>query len=99
VGAQHIPLLSPKAFGEFTPQEFKDYVTQLYQEPPKPPPPADFTVTLNKKGIITVRINRDPKYLLKSEVTAIATQLGWSQQDTWNFLTQKRKISIKGSAQ
>lgn len=89
-----IPLLSPKTFVLYSPQEYHTYIKSLYREPPKPPPPADYTVWTNAKGTPVIRINRKPKFLTSAEVTAIAADLGRTLQDTW-LLVLKKKIEIK----
>jgi len=88
------PLLSPKPFTEFTPQEFRDYVISLHKAPPKK---RDFTVRLNKKGTIVLRINREPKFLLRSEVDEMARELGLSLQLTWSEVA-KRKIEVRNES-
>jgi hypothetical protein len=89
-----IPLLSPKVFSEFTPEEFRDYVTSLYQEPERATPPANYNVRVNRKGTPVIRVNRSPKFLTQAEVTDIAQQINWSYQKLWLHL-RKKKMEIK----
>lgn len=73
-----IPLLSGKPFAEFTPEEFKAHVVSLYhkREPrkAKKKEPKPFTYRLNKKGTLCIRVNRDPKWLLLSEIEAMCKE-------------------------
>lgn len=89
-----IPLLSPKSFAEYSPEEYVAYVRTLYIEPEKPPPPKDFTVSVNKKGNPVFRISRKPKFLMKAEVTQIALDIGWPLMKTWLHVMGK-KIEIR----
>jgi hypothetical protein len=87
------PLLSPKPFAAFTPSEFKAYVSSLYIEPPKPAPPAEFSVRTNAKGNPVLTVRREPKWLTSEEVASAAEQLGWSLQKMWLHVL-KKKIAI-----
>lgn len=89
-----IPLLAPKAFAQFTSDEFKRYVESLYCEPVRVAPPADFTVRLNKKGTPVIRINRKPKFLTPAEIKVIADEISWSYQTLW-LAVAKKKIEIR----
>lgn len=91
-----IPLLSPRPFSDMTPEEYKKYIESLYIEPVRAAPPADWTVTVNKKGTPVIRINRKPRYLLPSEVKVIADEIGWTFQALWLRLKKnKTEIRIK----
>jgi len=92
--AEFIPLLSPKPFAEFTPEEYQAYIRSLYIEPPKPPPPADFSARLNAKGNPVITVRRKPKWLTSAEVDVIACELGLPLQQVWVLLL-KRKIELK----
>ena len=85
------PLLSPKPFSAFEPEEFKSFVESLYQAPP---PKKEYSVTLNAKGNLVVRISRAPKYLTRDEVTLISKELGVTFQSLWMHLRGK-KIEIR----
>ncbi len=91
----HIALLSPQPFGAYSPLTYHSYVRSLYREPPKAVPPADYTVTVNKKGTPVIRINRKPKFLWAEEVRVIAQALGWTEQRTWTHCL-KKKIELRG---
>jgi hypothetical protein len=92
---QNIPLLSPKPFGEYSPEEFRTYVQSLYKEPVRSVP-KEFSASLTKKGTLTLRVTRDPKFLEPKEVDAIAESIGWTKQETW-LAVIKRKITIRRS--
>lgn len=69
------PLLSPKPLSEFGAEEFRDYVKGLYfkrekrKVPPKKKKPYSFSV--NKKGTLLLKVNRDPKALYDEELCLI----------------------------
>lgn len=89
-----IPLLSPKALADYSPEEFQQYIRSLYVAPAERKIPVEVSISLNKKGTPVLRISREPKFLLASEVTALAAEIGWPLQALWiNCL--KKKITIK----
>jgi len=88
---EDIPLLSPKPFADFTPDEYRAYITSLYQEPPKPAPPPELAVRLNDKGTPVITIRREPKWLTYKEAEALATEIGWKLQP---FLANLRKKKV-----
>lgn len=87
-----IPLLSPKPLSEYSPEEYLAYVRTLYVEPERAAPPADFSVRLNKQSNPVITVRRKPKWLIPSEVSAIATELGWPLQKLWLHLLKKKII-------
>jgi hypothetical protein len=91
---EFIPLLSPKPFREYSPEEYLTYVRSLYREPERKAPPAEFSVSLNAKGTPTIRIRRTPKYLTAEEVGAAAAEIGWPLQKFW-LNCVKKKIEIR----
>lgn len=98
-----IPLISPRPFSEFSPQEFHEYVKSLHQEPERAAPPAEFTVRLNAKGNPVITIRREPKFLNADEVDSAAVQAGWTKQRMWLHVLKKkipvrRKITCKAPA-
>lgn len=91
---EQIPLLSPKAFADYSAAEFKEYVCSLYVAPPEPPVKAEYAVRLNKKGNLVLTVRRDPKWLSTSEVGDIASEVGWTLQATW-LAVRKRDVRIE----
>lgn len=90
-----IPLISPKPFSEYSPEEYLTYIKSLYREPERAAPPADYSVHVNKKGTPVIRINRKPKFLTSAEVSLIAEEISWTLQDLWMLIAKKKKIEIK----
>jgi hypothetical protein len=90
-----IPLLSPRAFVDYTAETFHHYVKSLYVEPPKPAPLAEYAVRLNAKGNPVLTVRRKPKYLTSDEVQSIATELGFTLQKLWIHITKAKKIEIR----
>lgn len=91
----HVPLLSPKQFADFSPPEFHAYVKSLYREPERKEP-SPYSAYLNKKGTLVLRVSRKPKLLLTKEVDQIALAVGWKKQQTWLAIRQKG-IEVKRS--
>ena len=75
-----IPLLSVKAFNEFTPAEFKAHVKLLFFKKEKKGAEIKvkkpFTWNRNKKGTLILRVNRKPKWITEEEFTQIAHESG-----------------------
>ena len=92
--SKFIPLIAPKHLSQYSPIEYFTYVRSLHREPERAAPPAEFTVSVNKKGTVVLRINRKPKYLTPSEVDKIAQQLGWKKQEAWLMIREK-KVEVK----
>lgn len=92
---RQIPLLSPKALADFTPEEFYSYVKSLHIEPVKAAPARDFGASVNKKGNLILRVKRKPKFLLATEVRLLAEELGWTIQATWLQVAKKKDVEIR----
>ena len=92
--SEQIPLLSPKAFRDFAPAEFQDYVRSLYVAPPVPEPLPEFAVRLNKKGNAVITVRREPKFLTSDEIGLLAAEAGMNLQSMWAEV-RKRKIEIR----
>jgi hypothetical protein len=88
------PMLAPKGFADFSSSEFHEYVKSLYVAPPKKAAPKEVSAKLNKKGTLTLKINREPKFLHMNEIEGLAAEVGWSHQNFWLAIL-KRKIEIK----
>jgi len=89
------PLLSPKHISDYTPEEYMDYVKSLYIDPKAGKPiPREFNATRTKKGTITIRIKRDPKYITRAEIIILAAELKIPQSEMF-LLIKKRKIEVK----
>lgn len=78
---QFIPLLSPKPFGDYSPNEFREYVRSLYRVKEKAAPKkktnAEKTVRAKrkKKGGLSLVTLRKPKYITDAEFRIIAEEL------------------------
>lgn len=90
-----IPLLAPKPFADFSPAEFKTYVTSLYVAPPPPPVKADYSVRLNAKGNPVLTVRREPKWLSPEEVSAAAAEISWNYQALWCHILKAKKIELR----
>jgi len=92
---QKPPLLSLKHINDYTDIEYMDYIKSLYIDPKaNKPPTRDFNASISKKGVISFRIKRDPKWITKEEIKILAQELKLPQSEMFILLT-KRKIEIK----
>lgn len=95
-----IPLLSGRDLKDFTPAEFKAYVRSLYlkREPKrtatkkKPKPP--FKWSLTRSGKISIKVNREPKFLSPEEVDLIAKESAQPANEVWLYVLDRRKRQI-----
>jgi len=95
-----IPLLSPMKLKDFTAEGFKSYVRGLFRKKAKkekvirlkkPKPP--FVISLTKKGNLSFKVNRDPKWLSAQEIEGIAKIYEKPVNEVW-VLAMKKKIVI-----
>lgn len=94
-----IPLLSPKPFSEFTPEEYHTYICSMYHKPEKQEsksvkvlPPYEWKLT--PKGALSVTVNRTDKSLTRAEIDQLAKESGRPLNEVWNYLTIKRKVLV-----
>jgi len=84
-----ITLLSKKPMCDFTPAEYKEYIRTLYlKRPPKKSAKAikikrAFSWLVNKKGTLSIKVNRTPKTLTHAEVDLIAKESGKDPREVW----------------
>lgn len=80
MSAEWTPLLSGKPLCDYTPEDFRTYVRSLYAKrvartraggKPKAPTIA---LSLTKKGTVSVKVRRRPKWISRAEVTALETE-------------------------
>ncbi len=90
---ENVPLLSPKPFAEYSPQEYLLYVKGMYREPRNKEGKIvrDVSFRINDKGthIITVR-NRKPKWISKAEIRILAEEAGVPQNIMWQTVRRKK---------
>ena len=90
---EHIPLLSPKPFAEYSGEEYLSYIKSMYREPVNKEGKVvrDVSFRINDKGthIITVR-NRKPKWIAKEEINILATEAGIPQNVMWQTVGRKK---------
>ena len=96
------PLIAPKPFAAYTPDEYHVYVSGMYElrtkGPKKPPKPVPgLTVSRTKAGALTVRRSKTRAfaYVTIPEVAALAAEAKCSQADMWNMFKQKKFIIAK----
>lgn len=95
------PLIAPKSFAEYGPDEYHAYISGFYALPeakrgsrPKSPV-SGLTVGRTKAGKLTVRRNAKQRafpYATMAEIRALAEHAKASQADVWNLLKQKEFI-------
>ena len=94
-----VPLLGGSIWSE-NPDSWRSRVKSYYDETAgkkgtkKKAPPRACVVSKSKKGVISFRIKRDPKFITEGEITAFATELGIAESDI-RVLAEKRKIEIR----
>lgn len=72
-----IPLLSGKPLSEFTPESFKAHVRSLYLKPEKKASTKKpFIYRRTKTGKLSLKVNRDPKWLTQAELDLITKETG-----------------------
>lgn len=92
-----IPLLSVRPFVDFTPSEYKIYVSGLFRQRVKKKTQAkkkrlrDLKVSakLTKKGKLSITTRRSPKYVTEDEMREIARQTGRGQNEIFITITEK----------
>jgi hypothetical protein len=99
-----IPLLSPKAFKDFAPDEFHSYVRSLNQPREvrsrtligtKKKVPLPYTIRITAKGSLVIRVNRKPKCLTRDEVDQIAREAKLPMNEIWlKVLNKKSGITV-----
>lgn len=94
-----IPLLG-KPLSQYTPEDFKTYIRGLYNKPAKKTktiklkkqkPP--FAWSLTKKGNLSLKINRTPKWLSREEIDLITKESGKPANEVF-LKIKKMKIEI-----
>lgn len=97
-----VPLLSAKPLEQWAPEEYKTYVRSLYHK--RTPRRATKKIkvvktviwSLTKKGNLSIRIRREPKWLTREEIDLIAEESGKPANEVWLKVTAK-KSGIKVS--
>ncbi len=94
-----IKLLAPKELNEFAPEEYKVYVYSMHHKPvrknSKYKKTKPYSVTINKKGTLVLRVNRKPKSLTEKEINEIAEKSGRTVNDIL-VLVRSKDIIISG---
>lgn len=105
-----LPLIAPKHFRDFTPEEFQAHVNSMYEDPaakraaksrsPKKPSCAEgITLSRTKKGALSVRISskkRALRYVTRKEIEDLAKSLEAPMSEVWNLFRAK-DFAIVGS--
>lgn len=97
------PLIAPKPFAEFEPEEYHGYVSNMYElrikkgsaKPTSGVPGLNILRT--KKGALSLRRTkaRTFEYVTMSEVKKLADYAKASQADVWNLFKAKKYIMAK----
>ena len=92
------PLIAPRPFVDFSPEEYHDYVTAMYclrvKAGKKAAPVPGLTVSRTKAGALTVRRGKQRAfdYVTRPEIAALAKVHTTSQADIWNLFRRKGYI-------
>lgn len=98
---QRIPLLSRKPMKDFTPEEFKIYVRALFFKPVPKKAKAKkkllralkVTAKILKRGSISIKTKRTPKYLTEDEMKKLSLSMGRPENEIFLALV-KEKIHL-----
>lgn len=94
------PLISPRPVGEFTPDEYHSYVTEMFQlrtkgsTKPRSPVPG-VSISRLKSGKLSLRRTAKTRafaYVLRSEIIALAKHMKLPQSDVWNVFVRAKWI-------
>lgn len=96
---KHLPLIAPKSFREYSPEEFQTYVKSMYEErrasgrkPAKKSSAEGISLSRTKKGALSVRISskkRAIRYVTRKEIAALAVEHSASTVEVWNLFVKK----------
>jgi hypothetical protein len=80
--SKHIPLLSGKDVSEFTPEEYKEHINSLYYRKVKKvsqfkPKKKELIFRLTKTGKLSMKVNREPKWISVEELRVISLTTGF----------------------
>jgi hypothetical protein len=94
-----IPLLSSRALSDFTAEEYKNYVKSLYFKKQKKTPvirikkkKAEIEWGLTKKGNISLKIRREPKWITSDELERMIAELSVTREVVMRKL---KKIEVR----
>lgn len=96
-----VPLISPKSFSEYSPEEYQQYVMSMYAlrvkgtKPKKPTYAEGLAVSRTKKGSLSIRLSKAKRafaYVLRSELDALAKGNGFLASEVWNAFKEKKFI-------
>lgn len=97
-----LPLIAPKPFREFQPQEYYEYVQAMYGLKIKgraksASPVPGLTVARTKSGALSVRRSKSRafEYVTMAEIAALAKAAKTSQADLWNLFKKKEYLITK----
>lgn len=95
MSTERIALLSQRILKDFSPPEFKAWVKSLFYVKVKKASvrkaAAPFSWSLTKKGNLSIRMRRKPKWISRAEIEAVAKESGKSQAEVWNYCTSKKQ--------
>lgn len=91
------PVLSPKPFLAYSPDEFRDYVRSLKQErrsvrkaKGKKPKRPGYSARVSLRGTLIITTKRkEPKYLTQEELTAIGEKTGRPANEVFLYVKEK----------
>lgn len=95
------PLISPKPFQEYSPEEYHRYVSEMYELRQKGSKPkvakvaAGISLSLTKKGKLSIRCSRKFKYITDAEMAALAKEKELPINQIWLAFKAKDFIMTK----
>jgi len=104
------PLLSPKEFAAYAPEEFQNYVRSLFRDPkiklrrklpqaPKPPKLSKCGIRVNTKGTVILTTKRKPKWVSREQLESFAGEQGLKLIPLWNLAVEKGFEVLKSESE
>ncbi len=97
-----LPLIAPKSYRDFSPEEYHQHVTEMFEmrkkggKPVKHQGPAEgLSVSRTRKGAVSVKRIKKVRpfaYVTHYEVEALAREAGFPIVEVWNAFKAKKFI-------
>ena len=100
-------LIAPKPIAEFEPEEYHSFISGMYELRHKgkavaPKPAEGLTLIRTKSGVLSVRRTKAKRpfpYVLRSELTALAKEGGFSETEVWNAFRERKFLIAETEAE
>lgn len=98
------PLIAPKSFPEYSPEEYHAYVTGMYglrqrgSKPKKEELVAGISLMRTKKGSISVRRMKQKRafaWITREEIRTLSAGLGLDLHECWNAFVEREFMIVE----